>query len=317
MTLVANKNEIKEVLSGIPVQDLIASQEEGFISYSKNEVVVPPVGSLKFQDPPGDVHIKYGYRLDDAYYVIKIASGFYDNPRLGIASSNGCMLIFSQDTGELQGILLDEGYLTDVRTAVTGAMAAKHLAPSKISAIGIVGTGIQARMQLEYLSHSQDFDHVIVWGRNLENLAAYSLDMLFLGKRITTTQDMDELCAKCNLIFTTTASTTPLLQVEQVRPGTHITAMGSDTPGKQELDENLVAKADIIVADSYSQCAEYGEISHALNAGLIDKERVVEIGTMLANGEGRDNDQQITIADQTGVAIQDIQIAKMVYLALE
>ena len=131
-----------------------------------SKAVVPPVGELVLQDPPGDVHIKYGYLTDDDYYVIKIASGFYENPKLGLPSSNGLMLVFEQKTGELRSILLDEGHLTDVRTAVAGAIAARYLAPSNVSRIGILGTGIQARLQLQYLQPVTSCRDVIVCGRD-------------------------------------------------------------------------------------------------------------------------------------------------------
>ncbi|MFT7452820.1 MAG: ornithine cyclodeaminase [Patescibacteria group bacterium] len=148
MAMVINKEEIQSVINDI---DVVAAMEEGFIAYSNGQTVVPPVGELIFDDPKGDTHIKYGYIKQDDFYVIKIASGFYDNPKLGIASSQGLMLVFNQKTGQTVAVLLDDGMLTDIRTAAAGALAAKYFAPEKVQAIGIIGTGIQARMQLEYL----------------------------------------------------------------------------------------------------------------------------------------------------------------------
>src|SRR5579863_6788482 len=133
--------------------ELIKVTEEGFIAYSQGKAVVPPVGELLFEDPPGDCHIKYGHLIGDSTFTIKIATGFYRNSELGISSSNGIILVFSSTTGQLITILEDEGFLTDIRTAAAGAVAAKLLAPPEVSCIGIVGAGIQARLQLDYLQY--------------------------------------------------------------------------------------------------------------------------------------------------------------------
>ena len=146
MTTVIELEKIKSLLKEV---DLVAAMTAGFRQYSNGNTVVPPVGELLFENPPGDVHIKYGYIKNDDFYVIKIASGFYENKELGIPSSQGMMLLFNQKTGQTVAVLLDEGYLTDVRTAAAGAVAAKYFAPKKIEAIGIIGTGMQAKMQLK------------------------------------------------------------------------------------------------------------------------------------------------------------------------
>ena len=142
----------------------------------------------------------------------------------------------------------------------------------------------------------------------------YKSDMEDLGFDVTLAQSPQYLAEKCNLIITTTASTKPILKTEDIQPETHITAMGSDTPTKQELDSSILAKADLVVADSISQCVERGEISHALKDGKLAKNDIVELGHVL-NGQnpGRTSSEQLTVADLTGVAVQDIQIATAVY----
>ena len=303
---------LKEIKAALPSVDLMAEIEQGFVAYSQGRAVVPPVGELVMKDPPGDVHIKYGYIIGDDYYVIKIASGFFENPKLDLPSSNGLMLVFSQKTGVIEAILLDEAYLTDVRTAVAGAIAAKYLAPSKVERIGIIGTGVQARLQLEYLAPVTDCRDVLVWGRNGDKLSAYEQDMSAKGFEVSTTTDADDIIASCNLIVMTTAATSPLLS-GQVRPGTHITAMGSDTHDKQELHADILQHADLVVTDSISQCLERGEIHQAINSNAIAETDLVELGSIIAGDvAGRTSDDQITVADLTGVAVQDIQIAKSV-----
>jgi ornithine cyclodeaminase len=313
MSNVVSLEKIKSCLSACSDLDLIQIIEDGFISYSKGDVVVPPVGHLPFIDPPGDLHIKYGFIKNDDYYVVKLASGFYNNPQLGLSSSNGLMLVFSQKTGELLSILLDEGHLTDIRTALAGAVVAKHLAPSSVKTIGIVGTGIQARLQLRFLKSVIDCRDVLVWGRSEEKLSEYKRDLMLSDFNINTTQNISELANQCNYIVTTTPSKHPLLLTKDIQPGTHITAVGADTPGKQELEASLFGMASLVIADSKSQCIDHGDIFHPVHQGIIKEDQIIELGTFISIGQKRKNESNISIADLTGVAIQDIQIAKFVY----
>ena len=306
---------LEEIESVLPSLDLISAIEAGFAGYSAGQAVVPPVGELLLDR--GEVHIKHGYLRGDAYYIIKVASGFYDNPKRGLPSSNGLMLLFSQQTGELVSILLDEGCLTDTRTAVAGAIAAKHLAPQRVERIGIVGTGIQAHLQLQHLKSVTDCRQVLVWGRGEPQLARYRRDVEPHGFAIETTLDAVDVLRRCNLVVTATPATSPLLSAVDLRPGTHITAVGSDTPEKQELDSAILGRADVVVADSISQCLGRGEIHKAIEAGCISRDDLVELGQVISGqAAGRTSDEQITVADLTGVAVQDIKIATAVYKAL-
>jgi ornithine cyclodeaminase len=301
---------LDEIKSVLPQINLVGEIERGFSAYSNGEVVVPPVGELKFDTPPGDVHIKYGYIKSDNVYVIKIASGFTGNSDHGLPNGNGMMLVFSQKTGQPLAVLKDEGFLTDIRTAVAGAICAKYLAPKIIRKIGIVGTGVQGKLQLKYLDGIMDCKSAIVWGRSESSLLKYQSDMKNSGFEITTTTEIGKIIDECQLIVTCTPSESALIL--RVNPGTHITAMGSDTLTKRELDSSILFEADLVVADSKSQCEERGEIYQAMKDGFI-MENVVELGEII-NGviKGRTNDDQITMTDLTGVAVQDIQISKAV-----
>ena len=306
---------LEQIKAVLPSLDLIPAIEAAFVAYSSGQAVVPPVGELLLDK--GEVHIKYGYLQQDEYYVIKIASGFYDNPKIGLPSSNGLMLLFSQCSGELVSILLDEGHLTDTRTAVAGAIAAKHLAPEDIKRIGIVGTGTQARLQLEYLKHVTDCRQVLVWGRGAQQLERYRRDMAGHEFAVETTRDTADVLRTCNLVVTCTPATAPLLQACDLRAGTHITAVGSDTPEKQELDSAILARADVVVADSISQCLVRGEIHKAIESGHITQGDLIELGDVIGGKTaGRTSDDQVTVADLTGVAVQDIKIATAVHEAL-
>lgn len=306
--------KLKDMRSIVENIDTVSAMEEGFIAYSNGKTVVPPVGELLFENPPGDVHIKYGYIKNDDFYVIKIASGFYDNSKLGIPSSQGMMLLFNQKTGQLTAVLLDEGFLTDVRTAAAGALAAKYFAPKNISAIGIIGTGIQAKLQLKYLQENTPCKTVYVWGRNLENTQKFK-EELGADFDIHIASTPSEVAKHCNLIVTTTPSENALLLADDVQPGTHITAVGSDTSNKHELQSELLQKADLVISDSIPQSKSRGEIYRATKDGAISSEKVVELGIAIQNKLlQRTTENQITIVDLTGVAVQDIMIAKMVYM---
>jgi ornithine cyclodeaminase len=308
--------EIKRVL---PKLDLFPLIKQGFKAYSSGLTVVPPVGEMIFDNPPGDVHIKYGYIKGDDYYVIKIASGFYGDSSLDISpSQGGVMLLFDQKTGQEVGILVDECYLTNVRTAVAGGICAEILAPKKIESIGVIGTGVQARMQVSYLSQVTECRTVKVWGRSNKSVDTYIEDMSSDGWHVDKALTTDDIAESCDLIITATPSKSPLLKQKKLKKGTHITALGSDSPGKQELETGIFQIADLIVADSIVQCVERGDISHAIKDGLINQSDITELGSLIDSDKRvRCRENQITVADLTGVAVQDIQIAKAVYEACE
>ncbi len=304
----------KQIEQAVSIPAIIEAIELGFAAYSRGETVIPPVAALHFDDPPGECHIKYGYAKDGKYYVIKIASGFSDNPKLGLPAGNGLMLLFDKQTGELVSILLDEGYLTDLRTAAAGCIAAKYLAPKNVTCIGIVGTGAQAYYQLKLLSFATPCRQAIIWGRDETKAKKLKEHPELREWRIELAKDLDQLATECNLIVTTTSSAKPLLFARQIQPGTHITAVGADDVDKQELDPDIFAKADKVIVDSRSQCIEMGDVSYAVKQGLIKKEQLIELGEVIMNSSlGRTSETEITVADLTGVAIQDLQIAAVIF----
>ena len=314
MTKIYTLEQIKNV---VETMDFSTEIEQGFIAYSNGQVIVPPIGELIFEDPPGDTHIKYGYIKGDEYYVIKIASGFYQNVKINLPSSSGLMLVFSQKTGALETILLDEGFLTNIRTAVAGEIVAKYMAPKEISTIGVFGTGTMARMQVQALQTVTNCKRLIVWGRSEPSLEAYKNDMEANGFEVHTTMESVDVTETSNLILMTTPSSMPLIDVSQIKKGTHITAMGSDTAEKQELDTKILLMADIVVADSLTQCQERGEVYKALLTNDLKLDKVIELGHAIKSSNRiRTSEDQVTVADLTGVAVQDVQIAKVVSAAL-
>jgi ornithine cyclodeaminase len=305
MTTVYSRRQIEQV---IEPKRVIAAMERAFAAYSKGEAVIPPVGQLDFEDPPGDCHIKYGYLKKGSTFTVKIATGFWKNPERGLSSSNGVVLVFSSETGELLTIFQDEGYLTDMRTAAAGAVAAKYLAPREIRCIGIIGAGLQARLQLDYLRQVTSCRRVKLWARAIDRARALTVP----GFDIEVVASPALAAASAQLIVTTTASRSWLLGAADVKPGTHITAVGADGGGKQELDPKLFALARVRAVDSLSQCSKYGDSAFALEQGLIEMQDLVELGRVIQEPSlRRRSEQDITIADLTGVAVQDMAIAEL------
>lgn len=303
----------KQIMSAFRPDLAAAMIREGLIAYSAGKVQLPPAQHIKFDAIEADCVIKSGYMEGDSVFTVKVSSGFYQNPQQGLASNHGMLIVFSASTGVPLALLLDKGWLTAQRTAMAGRLVAEVMAPPQVETIGIMGTGLQAQLQLEALADVLDCRQVLVWGRNEASLQAFCQHAAELGFAVQPTQDARQLAAACRCIVTCTPSPHPLLQAEWIVPGTHITAVGADRKGKQELSSALVALADVLVADCVAQSLEFGEFSHAFEAGLIRHEHVAELGNVLAGKlPGRQHDSDITIADLTGLAIQDVQIAKSV-----
>lgn len=273
---------------------------------------MPPVGHIAFPEQNGDCHIKSGHIDGDDAFVIKIATGFYDNPSVGLPSSNGIMVVFSAKTGALIATLRDEGWLTDMRTGIGGALATQTLARENAQNVLIVGTGIQSIFQAECLSklsaeRSLNFN---IWGRSTDKAATVVGTLQDKNINVAKVDDLKQAVQDADVIITTTPSQKPLIEREWVQAGTHITAIGADGVGKQELSTGLVTSADILVCDLKSQCLEHGEFQHAYATKEIDASNVLELGQVLSNAhQGRQNEAQITIADLTGIAAQDIAIS--------
>ncbi|MCQ4632550.1 ornithine cyclodeaminase family protein [Shinella sp. CPCC 100929] len=292
---------------------------DAYVAIVDGRANIPPVGYLRLEAQNADCHIKYGYIAGDDVFVVKIASGFYNNPRRGLPSSNGMMIAISSDTGQVVATLYDEGWLTDLRTGFGGAIATLALCRRDSRSIAIVGSGTQARQQIRALSaiaqHPLTFRN---WGRDGARAKTFASEMTAEGFSVKAEPDLATLCATADAIITTTPSAAPIVMAEWVRPGTHITALGADAPGKQELHLDLLSRAAVIAVDHRAQCADHGEIATAVAAGLLDPSACPELGAILNGSQpGRTADTQITIADLTGVATQDIAIVRAALQAVK
>jgi ornithine cyclodeaminase len=303
---------LDQILKVLPDIDIVGEIERGFVALSEGKVEVPPVGELLFPEENGELHIKYGAVRGDHVFVVKLATGFFNNPKLGLPPFSGCMLVLSAKTGKLLYILLEEGELTNHRTAAAGAVVARHMAPHRLEVIGICGSGVQARLQADYLRRVTQCRTLVLWARDAERAAQAVRDIARMGYSARLASSPEEVASSAQLIVTTTAAHEPYLLARYIKPGTHITAMGSDTPEKNEIDPAILERAALVVADSIPQCLLRGEIRAAIAAGALRREDIVELGNVIAGNARRCSADDITVADLTGVAVQDIMIAKAV-----
>jgi len=294
--------------------EAVACVEDAFTALATKPVVMPPILRLDIPAHNGEVDVKTAYVPGLDSFAIKISPGFFDNPKLGLPSVNGLMVLFSAKTGLVEALLLDNGYLTDVRTAAAGAVAAKHLARPDARSAAILGGGAQARLQLKALSLVRPIERARIWARRVDQAsataAAASAD---LGIPVEAAATVEQAVHGADVIVTTTPASEPILMAAWLEPGQHITAMGSDAEHKNELDPNVIARADLYVADSLIQVRRLGELHHAIAAGLIAAEASFpELGAVIAGAHaGRPSATAITVADLTGTGVQDTAIATL------
>ncbi|MEO9822998.1 MAG: ornithine cyclodeaminase family protein [Paracoccaceae bacterium] len=288
--------------------------EAAYVATSLGHVTIPPVGHITFA-PDADCHIKYGHMDGDPNFVIKVATGFPQNEAKDLPSGNGLILVLSAETGLVQAMLHDEMVLTDIRTGIGGAIASRALARADCKAALVVGTGPQARRQIEAHRALMPNLSFQVWGRDCAKVDKVITD-LAPQIDVRAADDLERATRQADIVITATGSKSPILKSDWVQAGTHITAVGADAPGKQELDVALVERADILTVDLASQCLDHGEVSHAAAQGLITADNLQDIGALLNGTEfGRAAKNQITIADLTGIAAQDIAMANTVLAA--
>jgi ornithine cyclodeaminase len=285
--------------------------EKAFAALASGKVVMPPILSMAIPEANGEVDVKTAYIPGFDGFAIKVSPGFFDNPKLGLPSLNGLMILFSAKTGLVEALLLDNGYLTDIRTAAAGAVAAKHLAPQEIETAAVFGTGVQARLQMKAAHLVRPFRKLIVWGRDRGRTEACAADLeRDLGIEVRAEPNGERAVAESQLVVTTTPAREPIIKAEWLHPGLHITAMGSDSQEKNEIDPQALVAADLYVADRVSQCEKLGELRSAIEAGLWQGAMPPELGEIVAGKTaGRTSADAITIADLTGTGAQDTAIA--------
>jgi len=308
-TIVTERDLRACVAIDVETVDVVAS---AFEALATRAVVMPPILGMELPDANGEVDVKTAYIPGFDGFAIKVSTGFFDNPKLGLASLGGLMMEFDARTGRVRAALLDNGYLTDVRTAAAGAVAARHLAPAEVTTVTVLGSGLQARLQLQAAHLVRPFQRAYVWGRRLEHARSCAADIAAAtGAEAHATSDPGAAIAESQLVVTTTPARAPILRAEWLHPGLHVTAMGSDAPEKNELEPAALARAERYVCDRVTQCATRGELRSAIEAGVMSAQaRPTELGEVVAGqADGRTSEAAVTVCDLTGTGAQDTVIA--------
>ncbi len=297
-------------------QAALACVESAFAAVATKPVAMPPILRLDIPEHRGEVDVKTAYVPGLDSFAIKISPGFFDNPKLGLPSLNGLMVLFSVRTGLVEALLLDNGYLTEIRTAAAGALAAKHLARPDARRAAIIGAGAQARLQLEALTLVRPIERAAIWARRRAQAEQTASELSArLRIPVAAAGSAEEAIAGADIIVTTTPATEPVLKAAWLRPGQHVTAMGSDAEHKNELEPAILGRAELYVCDRVTQCARLGELRHAVAAGTVAADRSwPELGQVIAGqSPARRGASEITVCDLTGTGVQDTAIATFAY----
>ena len=306
-----SEGEIRSVIGYREAIDLV---RRAFVLHSRGEVILPEVMNFDFRDVAGETHVKGAHLKCSPYFSIKVASGFYKNPEKGLPVGSGMVSVFDATTGQLKAVLFDNGFLTDLRTAASGAVATDVLGPRDVQSVGVLGCGIQARYQLEALLEVRAPRRVKVYCRTRPNAEAYAAWAgRHPGLEVIVADGPEQLARDVDVLMTTTPAQSPIVRSEWLRPGTHVTAVGSDMPHKQELHAQVLGRADKVAVDSVAQASRQGELHHALDAGLLAMDDVHELGEIVAGlWPGREREEEITVADLTGIGVLDAAVAGFV-----
>jgi ectoine utilization protein EutC len=299
----------------------IADVERGFAELHKGNANVPPIMMIPIAELDAEVDIKSAYIKGLPFLAVKVASGFFQNSSRGLPSQSGQMLVIDAETGFLRAVLLDNGYLTQVRTGAAGAVAARYLAPKHARDAGVIGAGVQARFQMRALALVRDISTIRTFSLdNNEIRDAYVRDMeAELGVRVIKASSAEEVVRESSVVVTTTPSRKPFIRAEWLHPGLHLTTMGSDAEEKQEVDAAVSGLVDILACDLKSQSLRLGELRSARAAGAIDDTTpIIELGALVVGQHpGRTTEDQVTMCDLTGVGVQDTMIAVRAYALAE
>jgi ornithine cyclodeaminase len=302
--------ELPQIQRVLAYREIIARMREAVTAYSRGECDMPMPMHLRIAPVNAEVHIKSSYRRGGKYFALKIAATFPGNLARGLPVGNGMMLLSSAETGEPVAFLADAGHLTDLRTAAVAALVARELG-RRDRVLGILGTGIQARLQARMHAEILDLRQICIWGRNPQRAAECRADLqtALPQVEIALADSPAEVASAARLIVTATASRLPLLHAADLQPRTHISAVGADSPGKQELDPDILRRASLLLVDSWRQCEKLGELQHALD----QSDRALEIGEYCDVPVAIDP-EGITVADFTGLGVEDLYIAESCYL---
>ena len=306
---------LADIQSAITAKDAIEAVKAGFIAHARGQVHCPEPVQIVFRDDRqeqhGECHVKSAIWSGRPYAAVKIASGSYRNAARGLPGAGGMIVLISTDTGLPEAILHDECWLTNVRTAAAGALAAGLKPVSKDATLGVIGTGTQAEIQATMICSHLGLGSVSVWGRSAAKAATLSEKLKAGGLAATAMDTVRDVCHSSAILVTTTPATKPVVHLEDVPDTLHIVAVGADTPGKTELDPRILGRAHTIVTDDHRECLHHSEFGAAVRAGAVAEDSDCSFGEMLslASPDPRMARDGVSVVDLTGMGVQDLAIA--------
>lgn len=305
-----SETDVAELLS---MEDALRAVEEAFRLHGEGQVQMPSKIYLEFDPFGGDLRAMPAYVKGNISAAgVKIVNSNPNNPALGLPAVAGIMVYVDPKTGSPLG-LFGAGNLTAIRTGAAGGIAAKYLARKNSRVVGLVGCGRQAATQLEALEFFFSIEKVLVWGKTPEESQTFCRLSFKLHPNLVPCEKVEEVCG-ADILVTTTPVRTPVVKMAWIKPGTHINAIGADAPGKQELELALV-KSSRVVVDEWDQASHAGEINVPVSSGKFSqKELAAQLGEIVTGKKrGRVTDQDITVFDSTGLAIQDVAVSKIIF----
>jgi ornithine cyclodeaminase/alanine dehydrogenase-like protein (mu-crystallin family) len=310
---------IEEIRRVIGPREAFRSAEIAFRAMAEGRVRLPLPMALSLPERRGEVHIKAAHLAGAPVFTVKIVSGFGANAADGTPVNSGYIGIFDSASGHPLGILLDGGYLTDLRTAAAGTLAATLLAPRDLAKIAIIGTGVQAREQLRALTHAgRKAARTMAWGRSHDALDAYCREMrLDPGVAVLAASSPEEAVRDADLIVTATAAREPIVEAGWLAPSATVVAVGADMPEKRELGRGVLSRAEKIVVDSVAQCSAFGELHHGLADGdLAAGDVYAELGEIASGRKAGREGPEMIVCDLTGLGAQDAAIGEVAWSQL-
>ena len=297
----------------IPFAVAVRAVERGFRALALGEATLPDPLVMELAEQRAEVHVKGAHLRGGPHIVLKLATGFYRNRERGLPSGDGMFLLLDAETGAPEMLLEEHGYLTDLRTAAAVALTLEYLAPKEEKQALLVGAGALARLTARAMLAERPLERLTLWNRSRERAEALARELAPLVE-VRVAPALEPAVRDHRVIVTATASTTPLVMASWVPSGAHVTSVGTGSPEKIELEPALLARADKLVADRVSQTERYGNLHHAIAAGLVTRARVYgELGDLAAGRlAGRERPGELTVADLTGVGVQDAAIAQSV-----
>jgi ornithine cyclodeaminase/alanine dehydrogenase-like protein (mu-crystallin family) len=262
----------------------------------------------------GDVHVKSAWLPGRPVFTVKVATWFAARADRGDTAGSGLVAVFDAHTGDLRALLEDDHHLSDIRTAAAGALAARVLARPDSTVLGVLGTGVQAYLQVLAAAGELPIRVVRAWGRDPDRAGRFARAVRARRPdlRVTLSDTPRQACEDVDVLVTATSSTEPLVDAAWLTPGLHITAVGADDPAKVELSPACIARADRVVVDSRALAEIHGDLAHAAGtAGIRPRQTPAELGELLVTTAGRTSDDEITIGKLIGLGVQDLAAAEI------